>query len=119
MMYLNETLNNLVGNKFNINNNYNENLENKRDNDLIIPAYKRKEYLNDETMTQSKSGSFMNSINSTNIRKSVYNNTLASSYNFNSNSNSNSNQVMINFIPCINCNNMINIDDIGRILFNF
>lgn len=66
-------------------------------------------------MVQSKSGTFLNTFSNNNLRKSVCTNTLTSSNNFNSNSNYNiNNQVMINFIPCINCNNMISIDDIGN-----
>jgi hypothetical protein len=105
-------------NTFKINNNCNKDFINKKANDIIIPAYKRKEYLNDESLLQSKSGNFFNNKSSSNLRKPVSNNNnnIISSSNFNtSSSNYNNYQVMINFIPCINCNNMISIDDIGNI----
>lgn len=98
----------------NISNKINEDIQNKAENEKIIPAYKRNEYISDETMVQSRLSIYSNSNNQTsnNLRKSVYNNTMTSSFNYNSNSNND--QFMINHIPCINCNNMISIDDIGK-----
>jgi hypothetical protein len=105
----------LVYNNLNLSNNFNENIQNKRENDIIIPAYKTREFTNDEAIVQAKCGIFINNQNSINLSKSVYNNNMASSSNYNSNSNNNNKQNTINYIPCINCNNMVGIDDIGTI----
>jgi len=99
----------------NLSNNFNENIQKKRENDAIIPAYKTREFTNDEAIVQDKCGIFINNQNSNNLSKSVNNNTMASSSNYNSNSNNNNKQNTINYIPCINCNNMVGIDDIGTI----
>jgi hypothetical protein len=97
-------------NQYNINNNFEDIIYAKKENE-IIPAYKRNEYVNQE-LTQTKSSSFLNRPLENTLRKSVNSNTIISVGNYNSHS-TKLNPHTINFIPCINCNNMISIDDIG------
>lgn len=99
-------------------NNNDENIHKKGENE-IFPAYYKKDYLDEEKSINLKSNTLTIKMNDSHIRKSAINNTMASSNNFNSNNTSTNNyHNMINFIPCINCGSMINIDDIGDNFIN-
>ena len=91
-------------------NNYNSNKENLITDDDFVPQARSTNYKSKQNQNNFKNTNTNNITNPLIVSNGSFiskNNNLTNTIISNNNNN-------INFIPCINCNNIINIDDIGK-----